>query len=114
MSAEKDGLDILRDSIEVIATDLDGRAARSSIVFRPMAWAVAASVLLIVILAGLTMFDSAGDPGVDVRLLKVRGRHVEATLVEGAVPGTIIIMPCKEPAQDHGQSAATVLLGGMR
>ena len=114
MSGKMDGLDLLRQSLETVASDLEKNDRRKRPAVPPLVWAVAASIVLVALLAGYIALNPAADPEVDVMVLKVRGKPVKASLVEGAAPGTIIIVPCRQQDPPLAPVSATVLLGGVK
>jgi hypothetical protein len=111
MSDEREGIEQLREAIEEVAREIESqpRAARPP---RPvLPWALAAAVAVVALLAWLSWPRPVRDPEVEVLVLKVRGRPVEARVVEGEAPSTIIILPARQSSTST-PLATTVVAGG--
>ena len=98
MSEDRIGIDALRDAVETVATEIESRRtpARSS---RPRpAWLAAAAALVLVAL-GWWILRPVRSPEVEVVGMKIRGQAVPTRIVEGAAPGTILVMPDPRPRE---------------
>lgn len=111
MNENRDGIERLREAVDAVAWDLE-RGPAASRVRRPgLAPALAATAVVVALLAWLALFRSASSPEVEVLMLKVRGRPVHARVVEGGAPSTIIVMPQPEGAAKP--VAAAAIAGGV-
>jgi hypothetical protein len=111
MSENREGIDRLREAIDEVARDLD---ARRSVERQPrplLPWALAAAAVVLALTAWLAWPRLATPPEVEVLVLKVRGRPVQARMVEGQAPATIIIVP--QNGATHAPAAASVIAGGV-
>ena len=111
MSEERDGLALLKESIEEVAVEIEARKQPSSFPGKSSAL-LAAAALLIAVLLGYQILRKPQSAEVEVLDLRIEGRPVRARIVEGAAPSTIIIMPDR-----NGHVVATSaagILGGTK
>jgi hypothetical protein len=114
MTQEQEGLDKLRRAIEVVATDLEAHpvAARPRRGIPRLAMAAAAAVVIVATVSGWWMLQGP-PPDVEVLELRIAGRAVPARIVDGAAPGTILVMPQEPNAPTVSAVAVPVaMLGG--
>jgi hypothetical protein len=91
MSEQQDGLSLLKETIEQVASDVESeRRPRPRLAPRVL---LAAAALLIVVLLGYQFMRNPRTAEVEVIELRIEGRPVGARIVEGAAPSTIIIVP---------------------
>ncbi len=96
MNEERRGIETLRESIETVASDLERNvearpAPRHG---RATLWAgLAAAAAIAAIAAGLWLNRPNPTPEVEILELKIRGRAVQAVVVDDRAPGTLVVMP---------------------
>lgn len=93
MNGDREGLDALRNAIEDVAAEIETGGRQPIMRRHRLAAALAASILLLAAAAGILHVLTSGTPEVEVLELKIHGRPVSARLVEGAAPGTILVVP---------------------
>ncbi len=109
------GIARLRESVDRVAATLPapGRARRRRVSL-PRVVLLAAAILVVALMGVWTLRKVSGPPAaprVEVRLLRVRGRDVEARVFESAKAGTIVVAPKIVSASRAGLHPA-VALGG--
>jgi hypothetical protein len=120
MMDDRDGIDRLRGAIDEVADGLPARGRPRRAPAR--IWTVA--VACVVAAAGIAIYlkaprlaprEAIAVPGVEVRLLRVRGRDVQARVFDVARAGTVVIAP-EVPRKDAPRpvGAAGLAEGGSR
>jgi uncharacterized protein (DUF58 family) len=112
MADERDGLELLRETIEEVAVEVESGPRKSSSPRRALVGLLAAAALLIALLASLQIMRAPRSAEVEVLALKINGRPVRARIVEDASPSTIIIVPQRNEAP--AATATAILLGGAK
>jgi hypothetical protein len=111
MSEERDGLSLLKETIEEVAVDIESQEQPSSF-SRKSSALLAAAALLFAVLLGYQILRTPQTTEVEVLDLRIGGRPVRARIVEGAAPSTIIIMPDRN---GHVVAASAAgILGGTK
>jgi hypothetical protein len=111
MSEERDGLAVLKETIEEVTVEIESRKQPSSFPRKSSAL-LAAAALLIAVLLGYQILRKPQSAEVEVLDLRIEGRPVRARIVEGAAPSTIIIMPDRN---GHVVAASAAgILGGTK
>jgi hypothetical protein len=110
MNEERDGLTLLKESIEEVAADIEShRRPRPRSALRAL---LAAAALLIVLFLGYQFLHNPRTAEVEVIELRIEGRPVGARIVEGAAPSTIIIVP--EQRGPVVAASAACFMGGTK
>jgi hypothetical protein len=112
MADQRDGLELLRETIEEVAVEIESEPRHSSSRRRALTGLLAAAALLIALLTGIHIMRAPHGSEVEVLALKINGRPVRARIVEDASPSTIIIVPQRNGAP--ATTATAVLLGGAK
>ena len=93
MIERRDGVEELREALDVVARDLENRRSPGRPRLRLLPWGMAAAAAVVLLAVWLAWPGASDPPEVEVLVLKVRGRAVQARMVEGQAPSTIIIVP---------------------
>ena len=91
MSENRDGIDRLRGAIDEVARELETR--RPPVRSPVPRWVLAAAAAVIAVTAWSIWFRPSAPPEVEILVLKIRGRPVQARMVDGEAPSTIIVVP---------------------
>lgn len=111
MTENRDGIDRLREAIDDVACELEANRPPARRPRPLLPWAVAAAATILALTAWLTWLRPTTPPEVEVLVLKVRGRPMQARMLEGQAPSTIIIIP--RNGITTAPAAASVIAGGV-
>ena len=124
MNDDRSGIDLLRKSIEEVAAALPLQPVRlrRRVSARTVGILVAAVLLLTVAgVWGLRGTNRSTAPevsmgvarlGVEVKVLRIRGRDVRARVFDAAKAGTIVVAPDVDRALKAGRIQAVLVLAG--
>ncbi|MCP3977760.1 MAG: hypothetical protein GY716_00320 [bacterium] len=98
MNGEDRGIELLRDSVERVAHEIEQRETPRRT--RRPSWRVAAAAALLLAGAAAVWLARPEPRAAEVQVLKltIRGRAVRAAVVEDGAPDTIVVMPRRENA----------------
>ena len=111
MNNKPDAIGVLREAVETVAAEIETGRRPDHLSRRMLIGTAAAVVASFVLIAGLLFEFPADNPEVRVMELKIDGRPVEARVMDGKAPATIIVIP-ERPGQTPLVSASVMIGGG--